>query len=141
MLIWLIPLIVAVIALIIAIILLLVDALTSKYVKETPKNICVGIAIVCGIFSVVFGLLCFSVDVREDIDYESMKDRRAAILKEMAIIEQSEINTNESIKTYEKAVQFNSELRETKRFANNIIIGDMFNQRIANEIDLIDIPE
>ena len=141
MLIWLIPLIVAVIALVIAIILLLVDALTSKYVNETPKSICIGIAIVCGIFSVVFGLLCFSVDFREDIDYECMKDRRAAILKEMAIIEQSEINTNESIKTYEKAVQFNSELREAKRFANNIFIGDMFNQRIANEIDFIVIPE
>lgn len=141
MLIWLIPLIVAVIALLTAIILLIVDAFTSKYVDETPKNICIGIAIVCGIFSVVLGLVCFSVDFREDLDYERMQDRRAAILKEMAIMEQSQINTNESIKTYEKAVQFNSELREAKRFTNNIVVGDLFNQRIANEIDFISIPE
>lgn len=141
MLIWLIPLIVAVIALLTAIILLLVDAFTSKYVDETPKNICIGIAIVCSIFSIVFGLICLSVEFREDLDYEHMQDRRAAILKEMAIMEQSQINTNESIKTYEKAVQFNYDLREAKRFSNNVVIGDMFNQRIANEIDFISIPE
>ena len=141
MLIWLIPLIVALIALVVGITLILVDKFTGIYVNETLKNVCVGICIICTIFAVVFGLICFSVEFREDLDYEHMQDRRAAIVKEMAIIEQSQINTNESVKTYEKAVQFNSDLREAKRFSNNVVIGDMFNQRIANEIDFIVIPE
>lgn len=141
MLIWLIPLIVAVIALVMSITLVLIDKFTGIYVNETLTHVCVGICIICAIFAAVFGLICSSVDFREDLDYEHMQDRRAAILKEMAIMEQSQINTNESIKTYEKAVQFNYDLRETKRFSNNVVIGDLFNQRIANEIDFISIPE
>lgn len=141
MLIWLIPLIVAAIALVVSITLILIDKFTRTYVNETLTNVCVGICIICTMFALVFGLICFSVDFREDLDYEHMQDRRAAILKEMVIIEQSQINTNESVEAYEKAVRFNYDLREAKRFSNNIVIGDMFNQRIANEIDFIAIPE
>ena len=88
-------------------------------------------------FSAFVGANILHVKINEDIDYQSA-------LYEKEVIEYRIDNMSDNVvgneMLYNDVVEFNNELRRTKKLANNPLVSWFYNQKIAS-IDYIKIGE
>lgn len=96
-----------------------------------------------GMFITSFGIIClivcsiyiFSVQVSSNLDYENMLAKKQMI--EYRLEKQNDIVGNELL--YSQIIEFNNELRSVKKWANNSWTNWFNNQKIANNIDYVNI--
>ena len=94
-----------------------------------------GLLIALGsVFTLCFGVAGLVVQLREETGYQNALYERSVLVYRM---ENGELSGNEML--YTQIMEFNNELRTTKRWSENAWFGMMYNEKIAT-IDYIEIP-
>lgn len=94
-----------------------------------------GVLIALGsVFTLCFGITGLVVQLREETGYQNALYERSVLVYRM---ENEELSGNEML--YTQIMEFNNELRTTKRWSENEWVGMMYNEKIAT-IDYIEIP-
>ena len=98
-------------------------------------EIAAGVLIALGsVFTLCFGVAGLVVHLREETGYQNALYERSVLVYRM---ENGELSGNEML--YTQIMEFNNELRITKRWSENAWVGMMYNEKIAT-IDYIEIP-
>lgn len=93
---------------------------------------------ICATF--IFSVIAIPVKINEDLDYENMLDKRNSLEYQLEQIE--EIPENNILlrnELYDEIYSFNARLRKIKTRADNPVWSWLYNQKIADNIDYIDI--
>ena len=93
---------------------------------------------IVGIISLIVCSICvFSISINSDLNYENMLAKKEML--EYRLEKQSNIVGNELL--YSEILEFNNDLRSIKKWANNPWTNWFNYQKIANNIDYINIKE
>ena len=105
-----------------------------------PECIAVSSLVVCGVSVLlvfIFGLMSLRVAIEYDANYQEMLTEREIL---SAALENSHSDQITNIAyLYEDIIEFNKKLQSHKRWADNIWVGLMYNDKIAT-LDYIEIP-